>query len=426
MFSDEQLKEMAEPLCEKARKALEDGDILRVNGLLNEMMTGAAGVEALVIHTMARFYGEFNQDFGEDRARKILERAAAEMMRSFSDDYRAGREKKIVVDLLAVFKHQTGARMVPAAETENEIVYDLVPCGSGGRFMLDGSIGEMPHWYGPWSDGVPSYCQACKANQRTFNQAVGMEAWTTEISPDVPGRCTMRFRKNRTRGSRIFNARELYENTKTKAQLALERLAAGNHDVAELLQDQHLDGIAWHDFQIAQLAYTFSSCYVEGGPQYLNDKQESAYNSVFKMFYPYYDQMDDEQNVRSLCKLHHYHFMTFTITEEDDRFAFRLDPCGSGGRLYRGQMWRNLFEYGGELSPLMKEAHVVNFYRENFPLYCTHCSSHNRAQFRDNVLWFINDGHKQANPDMPCLQYYYKKGKKTKDVDSEIRKQVGM
>jgi hypothetical protein len=426
MFTDEQLLEMAEPPCDKALRALAENDLQRVNELLGEMETGAAGVEALVINSLARFHGEFRQDFGEERSTAILNRAAAHLMRSFADDFLSGKEKTAIVDLLSVFKHQGGANLAPVTETTNEVICKLSPCGSGGRFILDGSVQQWPDWYGPWSDGVTSFCQACKANQRAFNEAVGCEAWTTDISATVPGHCTMRIQKRQGQGSLFFTPHELNEYTKTKARLAQEKLAAGDLNISNLLKDQHLDGAAWHDFQIAQLAYTFSSSYVEGGADYLNDKLASAYNSVFSMFYPYYEQMDDEENVRALCKLHYYHFMTFTVTEEEDRFAFRLDPCGSGGRLYRGQMWRNLFEYGGELSPLMKEAHQVNFYRKDFPLYCSHCSSHNRAQFRDDVLWFINDGRAQSSPEIPCLQYYYKKGKKSIDVDEKLLKQVGL
>jgi len=426
LFTDDQLREMTTPLCDQARRALEDGDLVRVKGLLNDMDVGAAGVEALVIHTLARFYGEFRQDLGEDAAGRILRTIGTEMMQSFADDFNAGAEKVVLDDLLAIFKHQVGANLVPVTETPEEVVFDLAPCGSGGRFMLDGSVRDMPDWYGPWEDGVPSYCQACKAHQKAFNELVGWKVWTTEISPDVPGRCTLRFRKVRTAGETYYPGRDPYQIAKTGARVARERLANWDFDIGHLLENQHREGIAWHDYQIAQLAYVFAAAYLEGGARYLNDKQESAYNSVFKMFYPLYEQMDDEQNVRSLCQLHHYHFMTFTLTEEADRFAFRLDPCGSGGRLYRGQMWRNLFEYGGEFSPLMKEPHVVNFNRENFPLYCSHCSSHNRAQFRDNVLWFVNDGRAQSDPTRPCVQYYYKKGKKTADVDPELLRQVGM
>jgi len=428
MFSKEELSAIAEPPSNKALKALNDSDIFKLNGFLGEMVMGPVGTEALGLDLLTRFFGEFRKDFGEKKAKELLERMGSHLMRSFADDYKAGKEKDVIADLLAVFMHQTGGNLVSVTETADEVVYALSPCGSGGRFMLNGSIQKMPDWYGPWSDTVSSYCQACKADQRAFNKAVGMEAWITEISPDVPGRCLMRFQKNKTKGRKLFSGTELYANVKTKMQMAKEKIAGGDLNIADLIKNQQFDWRPWHDFLVAMIGYAFAICYIERGADYLKDKQEIAYDSVFTMFYPVYEALNDEQNLQALCNMHHYHFMTFTLTEEKDRFAFRLDPCGSGGRIFRGQMWRDVFKYGGELSPLMKEPHVTNFYRKDFPVYCTHCSSHNRDQFRTNHLWFINDGHAQMEPGMPCVQYYYKKAKgiQTAQVDQKLLRQVGL
>ena len=91
MFTDEQLREIAEPLCDKALRALNDGDLVTLNGLLNEMTNGPAGLNALGIPILARFFSEFRRDFGEERAGDLLERIGRNLLRTMIDDYRAGK-----------------------------------------------------------------------------------------------------------------------------------------------------------------------------------------------------------------------------------------------------------------------------------------------------------------------------------------------
>lgn len=426
MFSDAQLRDIAEPPAEKALRALAEGDVTRLNGLLCEMAVGQSGVEGMSLHVLNRFFGEWRKDFGEESARSLLDRVGRQLMRSFAADYIAGKEKEVIADLVSVFKHQGRGHIVPVTETEDEIVFDLAPCGSGGRFVLDGTCDRLPEWYGRWSDGVTGFCQACKACQRALNEATGEPTWTSEISDRVPGRCTLRFRKRQSRSVRLFPELELYEVTRTRVQLALEKTAKHDYRIAGLVKDQHHDWMPWHDFAISMAAYVFGCCQVERGTQYLAEKLSAAYNSTFSLFYPVFQKLDDESSLRYLCKSHHYHMMRFTLTEEDERFVFKLDPCGSGGRLFRNEMWRNLFTYGGELSPLIAKAHDVTFNRDDFPSYCSHCASHNRDQFANDVLYFVNDGWAQMRPGMPCLQYTYKKGVHVNRVDPALLRQVGM
>lgn len=426
LFTDEQLRDIAEPPSEKALRALASGEIQTLNGLLCEMAAGPAGVEGLSLHVLARFAGELRQDFGEERAIDLLDRIGRNIMRSFIADYENGKEREVIVDLVSIFKHQGGGNLVPVAETDDEVVYDLAPCGSGGRFILDGTVDKSPNWYGRWSNAISSYCQTCKACQRALNEATGVDVWTTEISASVPGRCTLRFKKNLSHGTRLFPGRELYGIAKTKIQSAIERSAKHDYKIADLLKDQQRDWLPWHDFLISMAGYMFGTCYVERGSQYLADKLKSAYNSTFSLFYPVFVKLGDEQNLRYLCKSHHYHMMHFTLTEESDRFAFRLDPCGSGGRHYRGEIWRGLFQYGGELSVLIEKPHPVSFQRENFPVYCTHCAAHNQDQFSNDVLYFVNDGHAQMRPGMACLQFTYKKGVHVGSIPQALLGQVGM
>src|SRR5436189_211443 len=59
----------------------------------------------------------------------------------------------------------------------------------------------------------------------------------------------------------------------------------------------------------------------------------------------------------------------FAMTEDDEKITFRMNPCGSGQRLWR------MGRYEGENAhAVMEGEHDWAYGRKGFPIYCTHCS----------------------------------------------------
>jgi hypothetical protein len=164
--------------------------------------------------------------------------------------------------------------------------------------------------------------------------------------------------------------------------------------------------------------------YREKGSEYLDTFLKESYDTGFAMFYPVYDALDDVGLLRMFVQTWHYHQATFRVEEEEDRFAFILDPCGSGGRMYRGDMHKGRFEYGKGMPCLMKEPANINFNREDYPVYCTHCASSNRDQYEGKPFVFVIDGHAMKDPGSPCIHYLYKKDAK-REVSPEMLAHVG-
>ena len=65
---------------------------------------------------------------------------------------------------------------------------------------------------------------------------------------------------------------------------------------------------------------------------------------------------------------------SFTIAEDEEKVTFSMNPCGSGQRLVRNGAYEGLPDGG-----VTREAHDWSFGRKGFPLYCTHCSLHERV-----------------------------------------------
>jgi hypothetical protein len=93
----------------------------------------------------------------------------------------------------------------------------------------------------------------------------------------------------------------------------------------------------------------------------------------------------------------------FTISEDQEKVTFTMNPCGSGQRLVR----KGLYESAGY--GRTREAHDWSYGREGFPLYCTHCSFMNESM---PIQWsgfplYPSDPPEDFSTD-PCTWYWYK------------------
>ena len=88
MFTPEQLREIAEPLPDRALRALKANDLPQLRALMADMAVAHSGVETLGLHVLARIIGEWRQDFGSERARAMLDEVA-DLPKALTKVYRA-------------------------------------------------------------------------------------------------------------------------------------------------------------------------------------------------------------------------------------------------------------------------------------------------------------------------------------------------
>ncbi len=426
IFSDEELKELSKSLPQKALEALDKGETGKLSQLLLQMSTAHTALHFLGVAAITRIWAKWQQDYGQEKTREMLERIGRQVMRPYIEQFLQGQEKETFSELIDIYKHHVGAKIVPLGQADDAIEFSLAPCGSGGINVLKGFEKKMPHWYTRFDDGTPIFCVGCKSLQKALNDAAEEKIWTTEINKKLPGGCTMRFRQKATRGQKLYSETELYELPKSRAEKALNLIASDKLEVRELIDGQETDWAGWHDTLMVWNEYTFAACEELGGMTYLEDCLKEGYDSSFSFLYASMEGFEtDKDRVDALAQNWHYHQGAFRIEEEDDRFVFVLDPCGSGGRMLREEMTKDRFHYGGELAPIVKQPHDLTFNRTDFPMYCVHCASGNKDQFKGNPLIFVVDGHAQMRKGMPCRQYVWKKGVKGV-VETELLKQVGM
>lgn len=424
-YSDGQLRELSKSLPQLVLEALAAGDRRRVDQLLPQMAAAHATLHALGTATLARIWGKWLREQGEQRTTAMLDRIGRRMMEAYIEQWRSGLDAETIGDLLALYRHQIGADIGLEAADATALRFKLAPCGSGGLMLRRGFEQKMPQWYRRTEDGTPIYCRGCKSLQHALNEAAGAEVWRTDIDSAAVGNCRMTFRPRQAADS-LFDDERIEEITKSRAQRALERTAAGDYAIEDLIEDQQYDWKPWHDAIMVWSEYTFAGCVEFGGMDYLQECLRECYDSAFSFIYSSMESFaTDAERVFALAQSWHYHQGAFRLEEEEDRFVFILDPCGSGGRLLREEMHKDMFHYGTELAPLVAEPHDLTFQRRDFPLYCSHCSSGNRDQFAGNPLVFVIDGHAQLRRGMACRQYVWKKDAPRR-IERRFLEQVGM
>jgi hypothetical protein len=97
------------------------------------------------------------------------------------------------------------------------------------------------------------------------------------------------------------------------------------------------------------------------------------------------------------------HGGAFRLIEDDEKFTFELDPCGSGGRLWR----RGRYDQPAGMA-VTSGPHPWSYGRSGFPVYCVHCA------FLNEMLPHAYLGHSSWPVDPPehaggiCRWHIYK------------------
>ena len=420
-LGSEKIAELSKSYPDQAAEALAEGNIERLQYLLGEMMVGHKELSGLLLFSHINMPSVLLAEKGEEALERMMTDVAAELVKPYVKLYQQD-EKRAFEEIIALYRNQCGAQLVPLKEDADEVEYQLSPCVLGTN-PLCAEIYQSGH--GVDKDGVPLLCRACNKWQQVFNEAVGDEVWTMTPNATVPGACNMKLRKQAGKGADIFGKQELWLNATPKAKQALAKVIMGDLDIAPLLENQNKEWTPWHDYGVRWYEYIFAWVIREYGLDYYDAFMAKTYDPAFGLIYAVLDGKSDEEALALLAKVWHYHIAEFHIEEEENRFCFVLDPCGSGGRLYRGEFHLDSFHYGGELSALIEEEHPIAFNRKNAPTYCTHCASSNRDMFKGNPLVFVIDGMSMCKPGAPCRQYLYKQGA-PREVEPDLLRQVGM
>lgn len=136
---------------------------------------------------------------------------------------------------------------------------------------------------------------------------------------------------------------------------------------------------------------------------------QSAKRQVFDLISMLADRSLEARMLARDCWIAHScsgagrHGGSFSIDEDDEKVTFTLDPCGSGGRMWR----KGLCDSPSGLG-VTSRAYPWSFGIEGLPLYCVHCAFLNElVPFRQigSMTWPVDP---PGSPDEVCRWHVYK------------------
>jgi hypothetical protein len=211
---------------------------------------------------------------------------------------------------------------------------------------------------------------------------------------------------------RWFSDEELEQLSRPTMDRALEAIDAGDGEEAKrLCEEMKHESQFMHDLLVDGVAGLISFVKAKLGDEGVEEAWTYSLVRSWKRPVETIAATDRRQIARALAATWRAHSTSgvgpnpgaFEITEDDEKLTFRMNPCGSGQRL-----WRNR-RYGPEGFGVTDGAHDWSYGREGFPLYCTHCAFMNETL---PIRWIGHPVYPSDPPEDfdrdPCTWYWYK------------------
>lgn len=211
---------------------------------------------------------------------------------------------------------------------------------------------------------------------------------------------------------RWFEPEELTQLSRPTMDRAIEAIDAGDlQEARRLCGEMKHEWQMLHDLMAESVLGLVSYVQSEGGDEAVAAAWRYQMERGWKRHVQAIQSLDRRRVVELLAATWRAHSVSgtgrepasFTITEDDEKITFVMNPCGSGQRLVR----MGAYEKGGY--GRTRSAHDWSYGREGFPLYCTHCTFMNEKL---PIEWsgfpvYPSDPPKDFDHD-PCTWYWYK------------------
>jgi hypothetical protein len=211
---------------------------------------------------------------------------------------------------------------------------------------------------------------------------------------------------------RWFSDEELRELSRPTMDRAIEAMDAGDLAKARALcEGMKYEWLMLHDLYTHGIAALLSFVKERLGEDAVADAQVDNYG-YWERQVEKIGQLDRRAVVELLAATWRAHSTSgvgrnpgaFTITEDEQKVTFAMNPCGSGQRL-----WRNGFYEGENALAVTDEAHDWSYDRKGLPIYCTHCTFMNESL---PIRWLgmpLYPSHPPGDYDHdPCVWHWYK------------------
>jgi hypothetical protein len=227
---------------------------------------------------------------------------------------------------------------------------------------------------------------------------------------------------------RWFSERELVEMSRPTMDRAIDAIKAGDDELAlELCEAMKYEWRFLHDVMAESMLGLVDYIQRKLGDEGVGECWEVALRRGWKRDAGKVLDRDRREIVEALAATWRAHSGSatgpnpgaFTVSEDEEKFTFAMNPCGSGQRLWRNGAYEGEDGYG-----VTEKAHDWSYGREGFPLYCTHCAFMNELL---PIKWYGLPLYPSKPPQDfdhdPCVWYWYKRAE---DIPDEYWQRYGM
>jgi hypothetical protein len=166
----------------------------------------------------------------------------------------------------------------------------------------------------------------------------------------------------------IFSEDELRDMGKRNVDALVEAIDEGHYDRAKYLAERmHRECLAMHDALIDWITGLLTFVGRRFGDEVLYEAHREGCRTWLEPLTEAFKGADVRRRTVILTKMLRGHMMPLRIEEDDEKFTFIMEPCGSGGR----QILDGKYEPRGDFLRI-KNAQPLSMGRDNLPVYCAH------------------------------------------------------
>lgn len=228
---------------------------------------------------------------------------------------------------------------------------------------------------------------------------------------------------------RIFTKEKLEELNKDFMGLAMEALESGDIEKAKYWirrQDENKDSL--HDLYLHWVTALMDWVYKRDGEDAAVEAVRDTVNRCVTPWATLKNQLVEQGGIGAFIEVlvdgfrMHSMYPGLTIEEDDEKFIFTMQPCGSGGRLIDGGFYEGPFGYAK-----LKKAGPHTWGETDLPIYCSHCPWAQEIfpvlMYGDGAQLWIQTTPFPKKPGDPCVQYIYKD---PKYIPDHFYERIGM
>ncbi len=220
------------------------------------------------------------------------------------------------------------------------------------------------------------------------------------------------------REKKVFTEEELNEMGMQTADVIVASIDAGDRQKAKkLTRRMYQEFLAMHDLYRDWVTALLTFIGVRYGDEVLYQALKESCSPWVKGLTELYANKDIRRKAEMLAGGLRGHLQPLEIKEDDEKFIILMHPCGSGGRLVLNGSYGPPHDF-----MRVKKAQPMTYGREDFPVYCAHCSFQEILPIEwDGTPLFITVPSAKLGEE-PCQIYIYKD---PKAIPSELYQRVG-